>query len=339
MCRWFGDTVRFRHGYINTDGGVSKDPTKIPPDAWNYYNPDQPPRGDWMKDPAITVTAIEPSDWSDRFATDDESLPVQWPEAVEVSGHVGYQKEKMGVWYRTRYIMAEVHRIDRKQGKLEVSLKRERANMHSPEHDLVKGIKLYGEQVCEIGTHLTVRKKRTAHTNENIEADENTRHKQGCVGLRNLGNTCFMNSMLQCLNASTPLRQYFESKRYVNEINTKNALGTGGVLAASYGSLVEEMWAGSYSVVAPTDFKETLGRFAPQFAGYQQQDSMELFSYLLDNLHEDLNRIIKKPYVEDVEDDGRSDEELAALAWDRLVHTAFLHQLSLFFSLHGHNIF
>ena len=107
---------------------------------------------------------------------------------------------------------------------------------------------------------------------------------------------------------TVPLRSYFESKRYIEEINTKNALGTGGKLAQAYGALVQEMWAGQFSVVAPTELKETLGQFAPQFAGYQQQDSMELFSFLLDNLHEDLNRIIKKPYVENVDDngDGRS---------------------------------
>ena len=45
-------------------------------------------------------------------------------------------------------------------------------------------------------------------------------------------------------------------------------------------------------------FQYAVGRFAPQFSGYQQQDSQELMAFLLDGLHEDLNRIRKKPYVE-----------------------------------------
>ncbi len=50
--------------------------------------------------------------------------------------------------------------------------------------------------------------------------------------------------------------------------------------------------------VTPRAFKAALARFAPQFAGYQQQDSQELLAFLLDGLHEDLNRVKKKHYIE-----------------------------------------
>ena len=50
--------------------------------------------------------------------------------------------------------------------------------------------------------------------------------------------------------------------------------------------------------VIPRAFKAALARFAPQFAGYQQQDSQELLAFLLDGLHEDLNRVKKKHYIE-----------------------------------------
>jgi ubiquitin carboxyl-terminal hydrolase 4/11/15 len=50
--------------------------------------------------------------------------------------------------------------------------------------------------------------------------------------------------------------------------------------------------------------------------GYGQQDSSEFLSLLLDLLHEDLNRIIKKPYIELDDYDGTNEEKLAKESWD-----------------------
>ena len=56
----------------------------------------------------------------------------------------------------------------------------------------------------------------------------------GKVGLSNLGNTCFMASMLQSLAAVAPLREYFTSGAYERELNAENRDGTQGQLARSY---------------------------------------------------------------------------------------------------------
>ena len=45
-----------------------------------------------------------------------------------------------------------------------------------------------------------------------------------------------------------------------------------------------------HNYVIPRNFKFVVGRWWPQFSGYQQQDSQELLTFLLDGLHEDLNR-------------------------------------------------
>jgi ubiquitin C-terminal hydrolase len=50
--------------------------------------------------------------------------------------------------------------------------------------------------------------------------------------------------------------------------------------------------------VSPRAFKSKIAQFAPQFSGYQQHDSQEFLAFLLDGLHEDINRILQKPYVE-----------------------------------------
>lgn len=86
------------------------------------------------------------------------------------------------------------------------------------------------------------------------------------------------------------------------------------------------------STVAPRGFKYQIGRFAPQFAGYQQHDSQELMNFLLDGLHEDLNRVPEpKPYTESVSNKqrvgarhrggGRHNARLVTTLWCRGIAT------------------
>ncbi|XP_063556735.1 ubiquitin carboxyl-terminal hydrolase 6-like [Gorilla gorilla gorilla] len=146
------------------------------------------------------------------------------------------------------------------------------------------------------------------------------RHKvpieKGATGLSNLGNTCFMNSSIQCVSNTQPLTQYFISGRHLYELNRTNPIGMKGHMAKCYGDLVRELWSGTQKSVAPLKLQWTIAKYAPRFDGFQQQDSQELLAFLLDGLHEDLNRVHEKPYVEQKDSDGRPDWEVAAEAWD-----------------------
>ena len=136
------------------------------------------------------------------------------------------------------------------------------------------------------------------------------------AGLANLGNTCFMNSTLQCLAHTTPLQRYFLTGDYDRDLNKDNPLGTGGELATQFAQLLGELWNQRQAVVYPRNFKYTLGQHAEQFMGYDQHDSQELATYLLDALHEDTNRVTKKPYVEKPEqEENETDQEASDKAW------------------------
>ena len=133
-----------------------------------------------------------------------------------------------------------------------------------------------------------------------------------------------MNSTLQCLAHTEPLRRYFCSGAYKNDLNRENPLGTGGELATTFAELLCEMWGSRETatvsfngVVYPRSFKYTLGKHAEQFLGYDQHDSQELATYLLDALHEDTNRVTKKPYVEKPEQGEDEPDDIAAKkAWE-----------------------
>ncbi|XP_069331787.1 ubiquitin carboxyl-terminal hydrolase 4 isoform X2 [Eulemur rufifrons] len=150
----------------------------------------------------------------------------------------------------------------------------------------------------------------------NCQEPPSSHIQPGLCGLGNLGNTCFMNSALQCLSNTAPLTDYFLKDEYEAEINRDNPLGMKGEIAEAYAELIKQMWSGRDAHVAPRMFKTQVGRFAPQFSGYQQQDSQELLAFLLDGLHEDLNRVKKKPYLELKDANGRPDAVVAKEAWE-----------------------
>ncbi|TMW65897.1 hypothetical protein Poli38472_003662 [Pythium oligandrum] len=137
----------------------------------------------------------------------------------------------------------------------------------------------------------------------------------GSVGLTNLGNTCYMNSALQCLTNTQLLAEYFLSGMYLDDINRTSTLGLQGKLAEVYGKLAEDMWCAKQKAISPRNFKKTIAKFNEAFRGSDQQDSQELLAFLLSGLSEDLNRIQDKPYVEQPDSDGRFDSDLADEWW------------------------
>ncbi len=74
-------------------------------------------------------------------------------------------------------------------------------------------------------------------------------------------------------------------------MNRTNELGFRGEIADEFAVIVNASWSGHCKTIAPKRFKSILGQFNQQFISNEQQDAQELLLFLLDGLHEDLNRV------------------------------------------------
>lgn len=113
----------------------------------------------------------------------------------------------------------------------------------------------------------------------------------GAKGLLNLGNTCYLSCILQCVSNTPLLRDYFRNrKNHATHINTTNPNGFKGAMAVEVANVIHDLWESRRPVISPAPFHKTLSRCFTEFQGHNQHDCHELLGVLLDSLHEDLSR-------------------------------------------------
>jgi len=153
-------------------------------------------------------------------------------------------------------------------------------------------------------------------SDENKDVTPSATPIDGLAGLENLGNSCYMNCSLQCLSNIKEMTDYFISQKYLSEINEKNPLGMKGKIAKKYAYLVKRLWLENKRDLAPYSLKIAVSKFQTMFHGQHQHDAQEFLFFLLDAIHEDLNRVLEKPYTESIEAGNRTDLEVGKESWE-----------------------
>jgi ubiquitin carboxyl-terminal hydrolase 8 len=149
------------------------------------------------------------------------------------------------------------------------------------------------------------------------------------TGLKNLGNTCYMNSIIQCLAGTPALANSFVDGSYRRYVNVNSKLGYKGVLAQKFAELVQTMQRENVAFVGPIALKELSGQLREQFRGYEQQDCQEFLTFVMDGLHEELNMNGDKDRLKELtEDEERRRESMSVrmastIEWERYLKSDF----------------
>ncbi|GAB0096117.1 Ubiquitin carboxyl-terminal hydrolase [Sergentomyia squamirostris] len=112
---------------------------------------------------------------------------------------------------------------------------------------------------------------------------------RGLTGLRNVGNSCYMNSIIQCLSNSTSLTEYLIQGGFRKHVN--RGAKTQGRIVEELAAVMEALWSGKYRSISPIHLKYTIGAVHSMFRDVEQQDAHEFLTILMDMLHLDLQTI------------------------------------------------
>lgn len=133
---------------------------------------------------------------------------------------------------------------------------------------------------------------------------------KGLTGLKNLGNSCYMNSVLQSLFDLDLYKRFFKDLKPLLNVNPAEDLSSQLI------KIYDGLYSGRYSVPSPLKgedyqigikpfvFKNLIGQNHPEFKTQRQQDAFEFLLYLLDKLDNEfglqLNEELKFIYTEKV---------------------------------------
>ncbi|GJQ68166.1 hypothetical protein Trydic_g10733 [Trypoxylus dichotomus] len=106
-----------------------------------------------------------------------------------------------------------------------------------------------------------------------------TSENLGLVGLTNRRNTCYMNSIIQCIRHLPSIKRYFLSGQFEREITTPEPS-----LILELGDLITKLWTTSSKSINPAEFYKKATTLNPIYRHGNHEDANEFFMFVYDHI-------------------------------------------------------
>jgi len=157
---------------------------------------------------------------------------------------------------------------------------------------------------------------------------------KGFTGLQNLGNTCFMNSVLQCLSHTYEFNEYLNTEEYKKKINRKPE----SLVLMEWDKLRKMIWQEN-CIISPGGFFSAIRKVArikdkDLFTGFAQNDLPEFLTFLLDCFHESILREVDMKINGEIKNDTDKLAKECFTMMQNMYKKEYSEMLKMFYGIH-----